>query len=154
MDLCDGFQPGRHTAGDGGGGRGRLPNPPLGRGQRQGPGHAAGASPDGAGAGLRRGRPGGVFRRRRRDGPAVGRGAWRAVTGSDDKSVWLWESATGKALGPALVDPYPTRTVAVSPDGRTVLKGGLRGASRLWDVATRKPVGVPLAHRGAVLAAA
>ena len=45
------------------------------------------------------------------------------------------------------------RLVQFSPDGRTILKGGLLDGSRLWDVATRKPLGPVLPHAGAVYAA-
>jgi hypothetical protein len=45
------------------------------------------------------------------------------------------------------------RLVQFSPDGRTILKGGLLDGSRLWDVATRKPLGPVLPHPDAVYAA-
>jgi WD40 repeat protein len=36
--------------------------------------------------------------------------------------------------------------VAFSPDGRTIATGAWNGNARLWDVATRKPLGPRLAH--------
>ena len=81
------------------------------------------------------------------DGKAV-------LTGSDDKTVRLWDAATGKPIGP----PWPHQgrglAVAFSPDGKTVLTGSDDKTARLWDAATGKALGPPLAHQGAVCAVA
>src|SRR5262249_54852212 len=42
--------------------------------------------------------------------------------------------------------------VAFSPDGKTVVTGGLDGTARLWDAATGEPVGAPMRHEGKVWA--
>ena len=44
--------------------------------------------------------------------------------------------------------------VAFSPDGKTVLTGSDDKTARLWDAATGRPIGPPLAHQGAVCAVA
>jgi WD40 repeat protein len=44
--------------------------------------------------------------------------------------------------------------VAFSPDGRTVLTGSGDRTARLWDAATGKPIGTPLAHDAGVAAVA
>ena len=56
-------------------------------------------------------------------------------------------------MGGPLLDQGPIRTLACSPDGRTVFVGGWRNPSHLWDERTRKPIGVPLLHDGIALAA-
>jgi WD40 repeat protein len=44
--------------------------------------------------------------------------------------------------------------VAFSSDGRTVLTGSGDRTARLWDAATGKPIGMPLAHKAGVAAVA
>ena len=44
--------------------------------------------------------------------------------------------------------------VAFSPDGKAVLTGSLDRTARLWDAATGRPIGPPLAHQGEVIAVA
>ena len=45
------------------------------------------------------------------------------------------------------------RSVAFSPDGRTVLTGNVAGA-QLWNAATGEPIGPPLQHEGTITVAA
>jgi WD40 repeat protein len=45
-------------------------------------------------------------------------------------------------------------SVAFAPDGQTILTGSADKTARLWEVATGKPVGPPLVHRGPVSAVA
>ena len=40
----------------------------------------------------------------------------------------------------------PVLAVAFSPDGKTVLTGGLDGTARLWEAVTGKPLSEPLLH--------
>jgi WD40 repeat protein len=44
--------------------------------------------------------------------------------------------------------------VAFSPDGKTVLTGSADKEARLWDAATGRPLGTPMAHQGMVVAVA
>ena len=44
--------------------------------------------------------------------------------------------------------------VAFSPDGRVCLTGDSNQTAQLWDAATGKPLGAPMAHPGPVVAAA
>src|SRR5262249_41049460 len=46
----------------------------------------------------------------------------------------LWDSRTGKPIGPALRHRDEVRAVAFSPDGRSAVTGGDDDAARLWPV--------------------
>jgi WD40 repeat protein len=64
------------------------------------------------------------------------------LSGSADKTVKLWDLATGGLLrtfnGDAAYSDtrFVGESVAFSPDGRSVLSGGLDRALKLWDAAT------------------
>ncbi|MFE7046627.1 WD40 repeat domain-containing protein [Streptomyces atratus] len=47
-----------------------------------------------------------------------------AITGSEDRTVRVWDLTTGQPDGQKLVFPAPVGTVAVSPDGRLVVGFG------------------------------
>ncbi len=81
------------------------------------------------------------------DGKAV-------VSGCDDGTVRLWDTATGKPIGPPMHHPASVFAVAYSPDGKTVISGYSVGTASLWDVATGQSLGSPLRHEGAVRAVA
>ena len=71
------------------------------------------------------------------------------VSGSDDRTVRVWDAATGAPLG----DPFTGHAggvyaVAVGQlDGRTVVASGSDDRTvRVWDAATGAPAGGPV-HR-------
>ena len=64
----------------------------------------------------------------------------------------LWDSATGKPLGPPLQHQGAVDPAAFSPDGKSVVTASGKTA-RLWDSATGKPLGLSLEHEGEVNAA-
>src|SRR5207245_2883929 len=90
----------------------------------------------------------------------------------------LWELGSGPVSGPPLAHRGPVTAAAFSPDGKVVVTGcGVsssrevgKGAARkwvvtlgpvvenrearLWDTATGKPIGSPLAHQDGVNAVA
>jgi hypothetical protein len=68
--------------------------------------------------------------------------------------VHVWDAATGLPLGVPVANRSPVRSMALAPDGRTILVGSWQDASRRWDIATAKPVGPPIPHQGAAVAAA
>jgi WD40 repeat protein len=59
------------------------------------------------------------------------------VTGSDDKSLRVWNLDTGKQVGePLLGHNAGVEALAASPDGRWIVSGGYKGSILVWEVAT------------------
>ncbi|KAM0158528.1 hypothetical protein ACHAQE_005438 [Botrytis cinerea] len=65
----------------------------------------------------------------------------QVVSGSDDKTVRLWDTATGLQIQPTLEGhtSYVT-SVAFSPDGKQVVSGSEDKTVRLWDTATGQQI--------------
>jgi WD40 repeat protein len=57
-----------------------------------------------------------------------------AVATGQDKSLSLWEVATGRALSVEQVLPAQGNGLAVSPDGRRLAAGGTGGGGAVWDL--------------------
>jgi len=78
------------------------------------------------------------------------------LTGAIDR-VQIWDAATGKPRA-SLQHPKELSAdilaFAMSANGKLVLTGGFDGTARLWDAASGKAVGKPLAHDSHVLAVA
>ena len=69
----------------------------------------------------------------------------RIVSGSDDKTLRLWEAATGEPIGsPLLGHRGGIRAVAFSPDGRHIVSGSDDKTLRLWDAISGKPLKSPI----------
>jgi eukaryotic-like serine/threonine-protein kinase len=75
----------------------------------------------------------------------------RVVIGGEAR---LWNAATGELLGRPLVHADAVRSVAFSPDGRTLLTGCDDALARLWDRETGQHVGRQQGHAFPVLATA
>src|SRR5580698_6153070 len=60
----------------------------------------------------------------------------QVVSGSDDKTVRLWDAATGTALQTLKGHSGWVSSVAFSPDGKQVVSGSDDETVRLWDAAT------------------
>src|SRR3954464_9219891 len=60
------------------------------------------------------------------------------VSGSDDRTVKLWDVATGKENATLKGHKASVRCVAYSPDGKTVASGSDDGTIRLWDATSGK----------------
>jgi WD40 repeat protein len=56
------------------------------------------------------------------------------VTGGNDGTARLWETATRKPIGTPFRHQGWVVSVAVSSDGKTVVTGSLDGTARIWDV--------------------
>ena len=78
------------------------------------------------------------------------------ISGSGDKTIRIWDTETGAAVGPPLEGHTSSVwAVACSPDGRRIASGSDDGTIRIWDVGTGTVVGEPLrVHTGPVMSVA
>ena len=58
------------------------------------------------------------------------------VSGSDDRTVRIWDAETGKLLNTVLAHEKPVLSVAISPDTRTIASGDSHGTVYLSHLAT------------------
>ncbi|CCA71244.1 hypothetical protein PIIN_05182 [Serendipita indica DSM 11827] len=69
----------------------------------------------------------------------------RIVSGSSDKTIRLWDAATGQPLGePLRGHTSSVNAIAFSPDGSRIVSGSSDNTIRSWDAATGQPLGEPL----------
>jgi WD40 repeat protein len=80
------------------------------------------------------------------------------ASGSNDNTITLWSVDTGDAIGSPLDHPIQglfgmlrsgVASVAFSPDGKTLASGSFGFTVKLWDLATRRPLGDELSSRDA-----
>jgi len=62
------------------------------------------------------------------------------VTCSDDDSLRVWDSQSGKQVGNDWSDGGMVIAMALSPDGKKIASGSRDGAVRLWDIDTGKVI--------------
>ncbi|MBI2947504.1 MAG: protein kinase [Verrucomicrobia bacterium] len=74
------------------------------------------------------------------------------VTGGWDKTVRLWDAATGSLRGAV---PRVTQIIhaSFSPDSRQFVTAGRDGTARLWDAQSAAPVSPPLPHNAQLVQA-
>lgn len=55
------------------------------------------------------------------------------VSGSDDKTIRLWDKVTGKEIRRLQGHTYEVNSVAISPDGQTIVSGSYDGEIKICD---------------------
>ncbi len=69
----------------------------------------------------------------------------RVVTGSDDKTIRIWDAESGATFGEPLMGHHgEVNSVAHSPEGQYIISGSSDRTIRIWDAETGAPVGDPL----------
>ena len=71
----------------------------------------------------------------------------RLATGSDDRTIKLWDTTTGEEVFTLRGHTAGVICVAFSPDGRRIASGGWDRTVRVWD--TSPPASHALFRRGA-----
>jgi WD40 repeat protein len=79
-------------------------------------------------------------------GVAIAADGRRALTGSWDKSVRLWDLADAKLIREFKGHTEMVNSVALSPSGETILSGSGAGAVFVWNVESGKKVGELRGH--------
>jgi WD40 repeat protein len=63
------------------------------------------------------------------------------LSGSDDKTIKLWDLATGKNTATLNGHTETVHSVTFSPDGKTLASGSFDRTVKLWDLETGKSPG-------------
>ena len=65
------------------------------------------------------------------------------ATVGPDKTVQLWDAATGAPVGRVLEHQDHVVTMAFSPDGKSLLTGSYDKSAQLWDAAPTRSSAAP-----------
>jgi small GTP-binding protein len=74
----------------------------------------------------------------------------RAISGSGDNTVRVWDVAAGKCLSILEGHTEPVNGVAVTPDGQHVISGSDDRTARVWHIETGKCLSILEGHTGPV----
>jgi WD40 repeat protein len=77
-----------------------------------------------------------------------------AATAGEDRTIRLWDTATGSPAGGGFVHPSAVHAVAFRPDGRELLSGCLDGSVHRWRLADGAEIGTTARHDTTVLGVA
>ena len=69
------------------------------------------------------------------------------LSGSDDKTLKLWDIETGREIRQFKGHTNYVLSVAFSPDGRTIVSGSFDNTLKLWEVATGKEIRTFKGHK-------
>jgi WD40 repeat protein len=72
------------------------------------------------------------------------------ASGSDDRTIKLWNVTTGKEITSLSGDQNLVFSVAFSPDGKTLASGSLDTTIKLWNVATGEEIASLSVHKSEV----
>jgi WD40 repeat protein len=70
------------------------------------------------------------------------------ATVGESRAVRVWDTRTGKLLGPPLRHEAPVSALAASRDGKRVVLGTI-GSCQMWEVESGKRIGPTLGYSGA-----
>ncbi|UXE63078.1 MAG: WD40 repeat domain-containing protein [Woronichinia naegeliana WA131] len=76
------------------------------------------------------------------------------VSGSYDKTIKIWDLATGGKPRTLTGHHFPVSSVALSSDGKTLVSGSFDKTIKIWDLATGKELRTLTGHQDAVLSIA
>jgi len=73
------------------------------------------------------------------------------ASGSEDKTIKLWDITTGKEISTLNGHSKPVASVSFSPDGKTLASGSYNNIIKLWDITTGKEIRTLQGHSSSVL---
>ena len=76
------------------------------------------------------------------------------ASGSNDETIRLWETETGKHIATLTGHTDVVQSVAFSPDGQTLASASFDNTVRLWDIAAREHIATLTGHTDSVFSVA
>jgi sterol desaturase/sphingolipid hydroxylase (fatty acid hydroxylase superfamily) len=85
---------------------------------------------------------------------AISADGQRIASGSEDRTVKVWDAATGQDLATLTGHARPVRSVALTADGKHVISGSYDKTVKVWDAVTGAEQRTLTGHTGGVLSVA